>query len=1337
MAPDGERTSRKKTSHPTAMYSLQPRSQSLPCRDVPEQSRQTVPSGKRTLRKKSSLSSSSAVYSLATTKAVKPKNSIRLSKPNRQSNLQQQQQRQRHQQLQQLRSIRRKRTVAFALNRASQPQQSAGVVSADLESLEYDSSSARSSRASPTIRCTFQQENSDGACQLPRSLPSHQGSNLKSSSLPSRQIGNSDTSLDVDKKKSTHETRKLIVDVRCAETANARNSCDGCCLPNPVPVTPTYLPSCVHGTNDFNSQKMKSLAGKTDNNATSDLKQDQEALASADIAKVSRKTEAKRVRYDMECVPPVEINKDIWKNASLQLPRQSHCTKSYLPGKRENDINDNHITPANTEERSFFNPPVVTISSDSEIDNMKNDLQSSTNLLLKGSVLWVPASRQEWEDCVSEMKAVCTSAAFRRWSRSITNEYEKNIRNYNCVNNSVNNDNSIQEAIAADDIRSSPHQSTTMQSFQPPLSQAFIKDRVAIDDPLRGYQIRHAKGGWLQGFLLWTNFTVWTLDFQWDSNHPSSGLLCNDKESEERSVANDDGTLSKELQALPRGTKDPLDGGIVLDQIAEISLLGALGCGELLLRKAIEDIRISKNKNNFNYKYVVLQATEGSRKFYEKMGFVRVGAVCRYRWAEYCRSKAGTVNAATGKKAALPKMNFKYVDSMSAIDPPTTLHGYRHWTFTNESVKSLDAHGGPSVMMCLKLEDYDERNKQYQNPRTLSNLLQSHTVEKKPTIELFGNVSNPKSENVTPTRKSQRRGSRTLKVMEQEQNQNEEGRSTFNHQSSAVAVGTVGLSTNNPITRRTSNRSKRGQNTFFGNSGFITYGAEGFRNFSNKSNSNTTTSSKSATKRQRRSPMHTRNVSMEELEATKDVTNDVVVTQSVPRKRELGKTIRHKGDSSTIASPKGASEVNDIVSSLSTTSKKPFSCSTLNMEGNEEKCSAETSLTISGHDSNPNTMITVKETAGPSITIPLHREHEEAVNTREAASTRADSFKCALNIACDCPPGRTTVAAMKKEKMPIDDTTSRPIGAGLADHLSFVNKNGAEPTSSEPSQLGANQECLGSAQSGETPTVEEEIPMKNYKNDNVIKESTSSSSIFDQSSSKELEKNAAHARHDEVEKEGANKNPAAPSTCDKSFNRPQQQALVHQSRSKKRQLATTILKKRTRRQPKVINKSKLFKQKVGKKDITDDDFFNRVVVRRDIRCPLNQECKRRRVNSNPKKKKYNGGLMIDHRYEFCYYFVLHYNKSEKTLTMVPMIKDGVFERTKESKNKKMTNPVIDETLLGRPRYLCNILNTDKNWIRDAPQDEYTIVQDAINVFGSPLVGQEEWNILSNSSVPNV
>ena len=108
------------------------------------------------------------------------------------------------------------------------------------------------------------------------------------------------------------------------------------------------------------------------------------------------------------------------------------------------------------------------------------------------------------------------------------------------------------------------------------------------------------------------------------------------------------------------------------------------------------------------------------------MGFVRVGAVCRYRWAEYCRSKAGTVNAATGKKAALPKMNFKYVDSMSAIDPPTTLHGYRHWTFTNESVKSLDAHGGPSVMMCLKLEDYDERNKQYQNPRILSNLRSHH-----------------------------------------------------------------------------------------------------------------------------------------------------------------------------------------------------------------------------------------------------------------------------------------------------------------------------------------------------------------------------------------------------------------------------------------------------------------------------------------------------------------------------------------------------------------------------------------------------------------------------------
>ena len=35
--------------------------------------------------------------------------------------------------------------------------------------------------------------------------------------------------------------------------------------------------------------------------------------------------------------------------------------------------------------------------------------------------------------------------------------------------------------------------------------------------------------------------------------------------------------------------------------------------------------------------------------------------------------------------------------------------------------------------------------------------------------------------------------------------------------------------------------------------------------------------------------------------------------------------------------------------------------------------------------------------------------------------------------------------------------------------------------------------------------------------------------------------------------------------------------------------------------------------------------------------------------------------MVDHGYEFCYYFVLDYNEAKKKMTIVPIIKDCVFE----------------------------------------------------------------------------
>jgi hypothetical protein len=58
----------------------------------------------------------------------------------------------------------------------------------------------------------------------------------------------------------------------------------------------------------------------------------------------------------------------------------------------------------------------------------------------------------------------------------------------------------------------------------PPLHLNYLADRLDIDDPLRGYVVRHRAGGWLQGFLCLTTFTHWQLWFQWNSLAPEAGL---------------------------------------------------------------------------------------------------------------------------------------------------------------------------------------------------------------------------------------------------------------------------------------------------------------------------------------------------------------------------------------------------------------------------------------------------------------------------------------------------------------------------------------------------------------------------------------------------------------------------------------------------------------------------------------------------------------------------------------------------------------------------------------------------------------------------------------------
>ncbi len=167
-----------------------------------------------------------------------------------------------------------------------------------------------------------------------------------------------------------------------------------------------------------------------------------------------------------------------------------------------------------------------------------------------------------------------------------------------------------------------------------PLSLEYIADRLDIDEPSFGYLVRTPEG-MLQGFITATTFTNWQKTFRWDSLHELA-FYYDDSDSEEEEEARHrpkkqryvdrDGSLAAKLEQTVR-QGDPYNEGIIWPRIAEISLLGALGCGRALVQLVIEQLEFQKATGSANYDYVVLQATDNSISFYESLGFVRVGAV--------------------------------------------------------------------------------------------------------------------------------------------------------------------------------------------------------------------------------------------------------------------------------------------------------------------------------------------------------------------------------------------------------------------------------------------------------------------------------------------------------------------------------------------------------------------------------------------------------------------------------------------------------------------------------------------------------------------------------------
>jgi hypothetical protein len=213
------------------------------------------------------------------------------------------------------------------------------------------------------------------------------------------------------------------------------------------------------------------------------------------------------------------------------------------------------------------------------------DFEAVPHASVKGSnaVIVPVTSRQQWLNSLSEMVLLCNEASLRLAARTGCGLDKGGAK---------------------------------------PLSLEYIADRLDSDDPLRGYMVRTRSEGWLQGFVTITQFTIFQRWFQWDSLIEQAGLR---KDEQKGRVTDRDGALARELAGqLHEG--NPGGEGVVWPRIAEVSLLGGLGCGSCLMRLILAELENEESQ----YEWVVLQATKHSIPFYESCGFVRVGAVAIY-----------------------------------------------------------------------------------------------------------------------------------------------------------------------------------------------------------------------------------------------------------------------------------------------------------------------------------------------------------------------------------------------------------------------------------------------------------------------------------------------------------------------------------------------------------------------------------------------------------------------------------------------------------------------------------------------------------------------------------
>ncbi|KAH8070015.1 protein-arginine omega-N asymmetric methyltransferase [Aureococcus anophagefferens] len=111
-----------------------------------------------------------------------------------------------------------------------------------------------------------------------------------------------------------------------------------------------------------------------------------------------------------------------------------------------------------------------------------------------------------------------------------------------------------------------------------PLYEAYIADRLDLDDPLKGLVVRQRDKGWLQGFITHTTFTAWART-AWDSQHHDDGIV--DALRIAARLRNRVGAGGARCKSLSKRTVAPSTADYVADQLGRDNYANSVQLGML------------------------------------------------------------------------------------------------------------------------------------------------------------------------------------------------------------------------------------------------------------------------------------------------------------------------------------------------------------------------------------------------------------------------------------------------------------------------------------------------------------------------------------------------------------------------------------------------------------------------------------------------------------------------------------------------------------------------------------------------------------------------------------